>query len=256
MISPVHVLFSVMIPEFVSQDGRRAKRFQNDGPEPFGSARFFGCSPPCLCLVRSGSCRSIHWHADMCFQRFLQSLRLISLNCHVNPDWDILAFHRLLPEKRTRFSVACRVRSRCRVCALSLWMHLSRTGVEGRNLMTKDLTLSGIEPWPCRGRSAHVETVTMFGGLDWKVAGARPDGAPHSLFQLLNHMIYWQEWVVKWLDGKKPRPPKHAKGGWPGGVGPATRKGMGPGHAGVPQLAPGAGPAFPGERTCCHKRAV
>jgi uncharacterized damage-inducible protein DinB len=74
------------------------------------------------------------------------------------------------------------------------------------------------------GKDSHVETRIIFDGLDWKVAGMRPAGAPHSLFQLLNHITYWQEWVVRWFDGKKPRVPKHAQGGWPGGVGPATRR--------------------------------
>jgi uncharacterized damage-inducible protein DinB len=74
------------------------------------------------------------------------------------------------------------------------------------------------------GKDAHVETACILAGLDWELAGARPDSVPRSVFQLVNHMIYWQEWVVKWLDGKKPRPPKHAAGGWPGEVSPASRR--------------------------------
>ena len=73
------------------------------------------------------------------------------------------------------------------------------------------------------GKNAHVETGTLFAGLDWKLAGVRPEGVPHSVFQLINHMTYWQEWAVRWLDGKRPRPPKHAAGGWPGRVSPANR---------------------------------
>ena len=74
------------------------------------------------------------------------------------------------------------------------------------------------------GQNSHVETGTIFQGLDWKLAGQRPDGVSHSLHQLANHMLYWQEWAVKWLDGKKPRVPKHAAGSWPGTVSPANRK--------------------------------
>ena len=74
------------------------------------------------------------------------------------------------------------------------------------------------------GTGAHVETQTIFAALDWRLAGIRPDNAPHSLYQLLNHMIYWQEWVVKWLDGSSPQIPKHASGSWPGPPGPASRK--------------------------------
>ncbi|HYL16961.1 MAG TPA: DinB family protein [Terriglobales bacterium] len=65
------------------------------------------------------------------------------------------------------------------------------------------------------GKGAHVATPSIFAGLDWKVAGNQPAGAPHSIFQLLKHMTYWQDWVVKWLDGKRPPVPKHASGSWP-----------------------------------------
>jgi hypothetical protein len=72
------------------------------------------------------------------------------------------------------------------------------------------------------GKGAHAEAQGVFEGLDWKVAGARPEGVSHSLFQLLNHMNYWQDWVVKWLDGEKPPTPRHASGSWPGEPGPAS----------------------------------
>lgn len=74
------------------------------------------------------------------------------------------------------------------------------------------------------GKGAHVEAKKAFEGLPWKIAGGRPRGVPHSLFQLLNHMIYWQDWVLKWLGGEKPPIPKHAGGSWPGAAGPAASK--------------------------------
>jgi uncharacterized damage-inducible protein DinB len=74
------------------------------------------------------------------------------------------------------------------------------------------------------GKGAHVGAEKLFAGLNWKLAGARPEGAPHSIFQLLNHMFYWQEWVVKWLDGENPPVPRHAAGGWPGAPSPASAK--------------------------------
>ena len=74
------------------------------------------------------------------------------------------------------------------------------------------------------GKGAHVETKHLFAGLGWKVAGTRPEGVPHSLFQLLNHMTYWQDWVVKWLEGENPPIPKHASGGWPGSPAPASAR--------------------------------
>lgn len=74
------------------------------------------------------------------------------------------------------------------------------------------------------GKDAHAETASVLQGLDWRLAGVRPEDAPHSIFQLANHIVYWQEWTARWLDGKKPKPPRHAAGGWPGQEGPASRR--------------------------------
>ncbi len=91
--------------------------------------------------------------------------------------------------------------------------------------MTEDRSFfQGLASRAVSGKDAHVETGTLLDGLAWELAGVRPDGAPHTIFQLANHIIYWQEWVVKWLDGEKPRPPKHASGGWPGPESPAGRR--------------------------------
>ncbi len=74
------------------------------------------------------------------------------------------------------------------------------------------------------GKGAHVASKTIFDGLDWKVAGARPSGSAHSLFQILGHLAFWQDWVIKWLDGGKPTVPKHASGSWPANPEPASAK--------------------------------
>jgi uncharacterized damage-inducible protein DinB len=58
--------------------------------------------------------------------------------------------------------------------------------------------------------------------LDWNVVGLRPDGVPHSIFQLLNHLVYWQDWVVNWLDDRNPPIPESAAGSWPGNASPAN----------------------------------
>jgi uncharacterized damage-inducible protein DinB len=74
------------------------------------------------------------------------------------------------------------------------------------------------------GTGAHVETAAVFASLDWKLAGVRRAKIPHSIFQLLNHMSYWQDWAVRWLDGKNPPLPRHAVGSWPGRVRPSSQK--------------------------------
>lgn len=74
------------------------------------------------------------------------------------------------------------------------------------------------------GNEAHVDTVRVLDGLDWRLAGERPEGAPHSIFQVVQHIVYWQEWAASWLDGKKPKLPEHASGSWPGTPRPPSRR--------------------------------
>jgi uncharacterized damage-inducible protein DinB len=70
------------------------------------------------------------------------------------------------------------------------------------------------------GEGAHVEAKHVLDGLDWSITGNQPEGSPHSIFQVLNHLIYWQDWVVSWLDGENPPIPEQAAGSWPGARGP------------------------------------
>jgi len=72
------------------------------------------------------------------------------------------------------------------------------------------------------GKGAHVAVADAFAGLDWKLSGAQIEGGPHSIFQLLNHMIYWNQWAVEWLEGTQPPLPRHALGSWPGKTAPDT----------------------------------
>jgi uncharacterized damage-inducible protein DinB len=83
-----------------------------------------------------------------------------------------------------------------------------------RQALTKSITRA------LSGKAAHLEPTRVFAELDWKAVGSRPGPAAHSVFQLLNHMAFWQEWVVSWLDGKTP---PSTSGSWRGRDGPATR---------------------------------
>lgn len=40
------------------------------------------------------------------------------------------------------------------------------------------------------GRRAHVDAVRALEGLEWRLAGARPEGVPHSVFRTLRHLLY------------------------------------------------------------------
>lgn len=65
------------------------------------------------------------------------------------------------------------------------------------------------------GEGAHTETGAVVEGMEWKSVIEVPPGFPHSVFDLVSHMAFWQNWVIEWLDGKQPGVPKHAAGSWP-----------------------------------------
>ena len=73
-----------------------------------------------------------------------------------------------------------------------------------------------------RGEGAHVEVSAALDGMDWRIAGRRVPGAPHTVFQLLNHMIYWQDMFLQRLTGAHAPSPAHAAIGWPGADAPAN----------------------------------
>lgn len=74
------------------------------------------------------------------------------------------------------------------------------------------------------GRGSHVPTAAVFDGLDWCLAGRRPEGSPFTIWQLLNHMIYWQDFSLSLLQGVEPPPPPHASDSWPGGAAPESEQ--------------------------------
>jgi len=92
------------------------------------------------------------------------------------------------------------------------------------SMSTDRKTLEKIIGNALSGKGSHVEAKNLLAGLTWRAAGTRGKGAPHTIFQVVNHMIYWQDWVVKWLEGEDPQVPKHASGGWPGAPAPASAK--------------------------------
>jgi len=74
------------------------------------------------------------------------------------------------------------------------------------------------------GRGSHVPTETVFDGLDWRLAGRQPAGSPLTIWQLLNHMIYWQDFGLSLLHGVEPEAPPHASDSWPGGLAPESEQ--------------------------------
>lgn len=73
-------------------------------------------------------------------------------------------------------------------------------------------------------RGSHVDTATILDNLDWQLAGQQPAGSPYSIWQLANHLIFWQDFSLALLRGESPQMPEHAEGSWPGGPAPAGER--------------------------------
>jgi hypothetical protein len=98
------------------------------------------------------------------------------------------------------------------------FMHYRRSLVRA-----KTQPANAIVGYALTGGDAHVASRTVFDGLQWQFAGARVEGSPHTLYELLNHMIFWQDGAQEWLKGRSPEIPEHAADSWPGPSAPRVR---------------------------------
>jgi hypothetical protein len=64
---------------------------------------------------------------------------------------------------------------------------------------------------------AHLDSRTAFAGLPAKKRGAKPPGAPHSPWELLEHLR-----IAQWDILEFCRNPKHASPDWPSGFWPKS----------------------------------
>lgn len=74
------------------------------------------------------------------------------------------------------------------------------------------------------GQGIHVDTATVFDGLVWQKAGEKPGNCPHSVWELLFQMNYWQDFMLAYLKGETPKSPEHAAESWPDSPSPATEE--------------------------------
>lgn len=67
-----------------------------------------------------------------------------------------------------------------------------------------------------RGTGQFVEPVRALSALTWTLAGRRPGAVEHSVFRLVNHLIFWQEIALERAAGLHRASPAHDPDGWPG----------------------------------------
>jgi uncharacterized damage-inducible protein DinB len=70
------------------------------------------------------------------------------------------------------------------------------------------------------GVNSHTHVLQALEGLDPHLAGAEIGGSPHTIFQILQHMIYWQDIALARMRGVDPSSPDTAAEGWTFAKGP------------------------------------
>ncbi len=66
-----------------------------------------------------------------------------------------------------------------------------------------------------KGRQGHVDFETVLANLPQEFQGKKPEGAPHTPWQLLEHMRIAQEDILEFSRDPKHESPKFPEGYWP-----------------------------------------
>jgi uncharacterized damage-inducible protein DinB len=64
------------------------------------------------------------------------------------------------------------------------------------------------------GESSHKHHLHALEGLDPALAGRKVGRSPHTVFQILQHMTYWQDISLARISGEPPPRPGSAALGW------------------------------------------
>ncbi|NEW07483.1 DinB family protein [Paenibacillus sp. SYP-B3998] len=65
------------------------------------------------------------------------------------------------------------------------------------------------------GERGHIPIARALSDITVDVAGKRTDNMPYSIYQLLMHMSYWQDFMLTYLEGGKPVLPTSVMESWP-----------------------------------------
>ena len=65
------------------------------------------------------------------------------------------------------------------------------------------------------GYYSHMDVRKCIDGVDARVAGAAPAGGPHSIHQIVQHMIFWQGFFLERLSGNPVPEPDADRWPWP-----------------------------------------
>lgn len=64
------------------------------------------------------------------------------------------------------------------------------------------------------GKQVHVTIERALEGLTWRQSGSLVAQSPHTIWQLLQHLNYWQDRFISRIEGLKVLPAKSSDDGW------------------------------------------
>jgi uncharacterized damage-inducible protein DinB len=70
------------------------------------------------------------------------------------------------------------------------------------------------------GQGAFANVRSILRGIELKQMAVRPDLSPHSIYEELWHLVYWQDLLLTWVRGEARQLPSSAAEGWPNKQGP------------------------------------
>jgi len=75
-----------------------------------------------------------------------------------------------------------------------------------------------------RGDRGHLPIKNALLDIDMALAGKRREELPYSIYQLVKHMTYWQDFLLLSAQGHKPELPSDVKESWPEEESPASEE--------------------------------
>jgi uncharacterized damage-inducible protein DinB len=70
-------------------------------------------------------------------------------------------------------------------------------------------------------KGAHVNPIACLEDVSLALTGQTVAGYPHSIWQILGHVIYWMDYDLRRMDGERPPYPEHNIQSWPISHGPS-----------------------------------
>lgn len=70
------------------------------------------------------------------------------------------------------------------------------------------------------GEHTHYNTEDILANCSWELTGQLVGVGPHSIFRILNHIIFWQDVYLGRIEGAEIDSPGKPSTGWPGPIAP------------------------------------